>query len=313
MRKRAIEKLAMRIAMLSPRRRTDGVMTGLLLTLTFWGSFLLQCGDVEQNPGPKAPRASDSFRQTRLTSASARRTSTDTGSGQDSRQTSPPPSSQQPTMADLMERMDSLTSTMNCKFDGVERAIRDLTDQCTSLQSGVRELVEEVGILRKENQDLKRTNSELMAKVEVLEKKTDDLEGRSKRNNLIFYGIARGKNETNDQCEGKVRDLLIDRLDFTTDVEFDRVHRLSAKPDSPIVARCCFYRDKIMILKAKQKLKGSSVFIGEDFTSRVREIRQKLTPHLKNARQNGRRAAMVFDHLLIDGKKFYLHDFDQTE
>ena len=50
------------------------------------------------------------------------------------------------------------------------------------------------------------------------------------------------------------------------------------------------------ILKTKTKLKGSDVFIGEDFSSRVREIRRKLIPHLKKPRSEGKKITVVFDH-----------------
>ena len=59
-------------------------------------------------------------------------------------------------------------------------------------------------------------------------------------------------------------------------------------------------------MKERSKLKGSNIFIAEDFSQRVREIRKALTPHLKTARNQGKRAAMIYDHLLIDGKKFVL-------
>jgi hypothetical protein len=88
------------------------------------------------------------------------------------------------------------------------------------------------------------------------------------------------------------------------------VHRLSSKPNAPVIASCTFYRDKIKIMNAKRRLKGTNIFVGEDFSLRVREIRHKLTPHLKDKRREGCRAAMVFDHLLVDGKKFGLDDHD---
>ena len=66
-------KGAMKIAIVSLQTTVDGVTLGLLLSYLFWGSLLLQCGDVEQNPGP-----TDSMRQTRLASgrstANAQRT-----------------------------------------------------------------------------------------------------------------------------------------------------------------------------------------------------------------------------------------------
>ena len=54
------------------------------------------------------------------------------------------------------------------------------------------------------------------------------------------------------------------------------------------------------------KLKGRSTFITEDFPPRVREITKALTPHLITTRNSGKRATMIYDHLLIDGKKFVL-------
>ena len=138
------------------------------------------------------------------------------------------------------------------------------------------------------------------------ELKVDDLEGRSKRNNSIFYGLPRHENETQEECERIVNELIVDKLELTGDFQFDRIHRLNRKPNSPVIARCTFFRDKEKMLKAKNKLKGSNVFLGEDFSLRVRDIRKKLSPHLKKAKSEGKRATMIHDHLLIEGKKFYL-------
>ena len=154
--------------------------------------------------------------------------------------------------------------------------------------------------------ELTTENNNLKTQLQDLASKTDDLECRSKWNNLIFHGIPRADNETSQDCEGIVRDLITDKLELADDTEFDRVHRLSGKPNSPVVARCCFYKHKEKILKERRKLKGSNIFIAEDFSQRVREIRKALTPHLKTARNHGKRATMIYDHLLIDGKKFAL-------
>ena len=63
--KRSKLKAAMKLAIVILKPRVDGVTLGLLLSYLFWGNLLLQCGDVEQNPGP-----TDNMRQTRLTSGS---------------------------------------------------------------------------------------------------------------------------------------------------------------------------------------------------------------------------------------------------
>ena len=43
----------------------------------------------------------------------------------------------------------------------------------------------------------------------------------------------------------------------------------------------------------------------------MREVRRKLTPHLKKARSEDQKAFMVFDHLVIENKKFYIDEHDQ--
>ena len=67
------------------------------------------------------------------------------------------------------------------------------------------------------------------------------------------------------------------------------------------VRACATGCDKAHVRKSKQKLRGSNVFIGEDFSLRERETRRKLTPHLNTAKDDGKGVTMVFDHLVIEG------------
>ena len=141
-----------------------------------------------------------------------------------------------------------------------------------------------------------------------IENKSGDLESRSRRNNLLFYGMERGQGETNKDCEERLRDLITDQMELANDVEFDRVHRVGSKPDSPIIAKCTFYKDKVAILKAKKKLKGSNIFVGEDFSQGVREVRRKLSTFKKNLKGQDKHVSIVYDHLVVDGKSFFLSE-----
>ena len=87
-----------------------------------------------------------------------------------------------------------------------------------------------------------------------MDRKVDDLEGRAKRNNLIIHGLVRAEKETGEGCEGVLKDLITDRLELADDIQFDRVHRLNVMPNSPVVARCTFFKDKVKILKPQRKL-----------------------------------------------------------
>lgn len=303
---RAKLKAAMKIAIVSLKSRVDGVMLGLLLVYLFWGSLLLQCGDVELNPGPTHK---DSMRQTRLTSGSNAAT-TERTDGPQNTPSKAAASTKEPTLSDVMTTLQTMNSTMTSKLDGVSADVGLMREQFAELQGEVKGLREEVSALRLENDELKQSNYDMKTRLDELERKTDDLEGRSKRNNLIFYGLPRQEKETGVDCEDMLRDLITDKLELADEIVFDRVHRLSSKPNSPVIARCAFFKDKVKILKAKRKLQGSNIFIGEDFCARVRDIRRKLTPHLKAKRNEGCRVSMVFDHLLVDGKRFTVDDYN---
>ena len=162
-----------------------------------------------------------------------------------------------------MDTLKSMDRSLNANLD-------DVKGTTIELQTEVEVLKAQVGELQNENKSLKERMSRI-------ENKSDDLESRSRRNNLLFYGMERGQGETNKDCEERLRDLVTDQMELANDVEFDRVHRVGSKPDSPIIARCTFYKDKVAILKAKKKLKGSNIFVGEDFSQGMREVRRKLS------------------------------------
>ena len=285
-----------------------GVTLGLTHAAFCCQSLLRRCGDVELNPGPPKLDSSSSYRQTRLASCN-RRTSSDktvglepTTAAQVTGTTGE--SANEPTLKDVM----SMLVEMNSKFDTIKTDMKDMKDSFAHIKTEVDGMKETVVKMKAENESLHKENKEMKTKLANLELKTDELECRSKRNNLLFYGFDRPDNETAKDCEETVQDFLTDRLEMSQSVEFDRVHRLNNKANSPIIARCTYFKDKDKILKSRGKLRGSTIFIGEDFSVRVRDIRKKLTPHLKAARNNGKRATMIYDHLLIDGKKFGIDD-----
>jgi len=316
MAKREIFVKKMRIRVVSLKSRTSGLLFGFALSYLFWGSLLLiRCGDVEQNPGPgeknaeKSATSTSNMRQTRLGTATSKERASSAGNRSAMSSPAPPSSpaaSQNLTLADVMLKLNGMDMSMNNKLDGVLEEVADIKGKFGMMQEEVGELRREVDSLRQENQQLKDHRDALWNKVEGLEKKTDDLEGRSKRNNLIFYGMDKQQGETNASCELRLQDLCTDRLELSETVEFDRVHRISNKPNSPLIARCSNYKDKVKILKAKNKLKGSNIFVGEDYSQSVRETRKKLNATMKTMRSEGKNVTMVFDHLFCEGKRLYL-------
>lgn len=303
-----------KVSKLHMRTRTTGVMLGLLLAHFVFCNLLMRCGDVESNPGPGSKdRQKDTLRQTRLQSASAgggsgRRESltNNNNSGNNSFSNKSNDNTTEPTLKDILSKLVSMEGNIDKKLGGLRD---EMVAAQEKMRADVQELMQEVAGLREENASLKKRNDDLEARVGDMEDKLDDLEGRSRRNNVLFYGLPKPSNETGEACEKTVQEFLKSKMGLNKDVQFDRVHRTGNKPTSPIIARCTFYKDKVLILKGKSELSKikSPVYVGEDFSTRVRDIRRKLTPHLKEAKGAGKKATLVYDHILIDGKKFVLN------
>ena len=79
------------------------------------------------------------------------------------------------------------------------------------------------------------------------------LEDRSKQNNLRFEGIKYHENESWEDCENKIYDLLEKKLEMNTErVVIEQAHLIGKKNKNrlrPIVAQFSFYKDKMNILK----------------------------------------------------------------
>ena len=73
---------------------------------------------------------------------------------------------------------------------------------------------------------------------------------------IIYYGIQRKEDETRQDCEELVCEMIADKLELAETIQFDRVHRLNAKPNSPIVARCIFYKDKKKHSEGEKEVEG---------------------------------------------------------
>ena len=91
---------------------------------------------------------------------------------------------------------------------------------------------------------------------------------------------------------------------------FHRVHRLGRPRQGvnsrPIIAKFLLFKDKDRVLRNAYKLKDTPFSISEDFYDATREKRKMLFPHLKKAKDAGKRAFLKVDALHIDGSVFHV-------
>jgi hypothetical protein len=156
--------------------------------------------------------------------------------------------------------------------------------------------------------------SRLQDCVNYLEYKIDDLENRGRRQNLVLFGIPEDRDENWDSVEEKVRRVISDRLGINLSNQcIQRCHRLGRKYEGKARAVICYFwsfKTKEKILRNKSKLRGTGIYIEEDFSHKVRSERQKLQPYLVEARNRGSFAYLQYKYLYIDGRRFTLSQLE---
>ena len=112
----------------------------------------------------------------------------------------------------------------SCSFIG-----RENDDQKKELEKARSEM----GRLRTEYTNMQSDANVLNVKNGALKAKVTDLESRSMRDNLLFYGITeRGQHEN---CEGLVKEVCVDTLGLqdAENMTFDRIHRMGRIKSDP--------------------------------------------------------------------------------
>lgn len=113
-----------------------------------------------------------------------------------------------------------------------------------------------------------------------LNDKSGYIEGQSRRNNIIIDGINESASEKWSDSEDKVKKLLSEKLQIDHHkIELERAHKTGKPSPSstrprPIVVKFLRYKDKMEVLSKAKALKGTDIFINEDFSEAVRQKRK---------------------------------------
>ena len=113
--------------------------------------------------------------------------------------------------------------------------------------------------------------------LKTLAYKSLDLEARSRRNNLVFWGFMENPQEN---CFSRVRDMISDLIGVDADnMYISRAHRMGKfKRGScrPIIVNFRDYCDIEMIMSKAYMLKGTVFSVDRDFPKEISDARKKL-------------------------------------
>ena len=150
---------------------------------------------------------------------------------------------------------------------------------------------------------------------ESLNAKLIDLESRSMRENLLFYGLPEGGD--GDDCDALVKAFCTDQLEMRGDyvhnmifLIFDRAHRVDQKAGSkvrPIVLKFHYYTEREKVRQTfnfTDKLKSSNHRVGVQLSKKIRDAKKPLYSVMKKAKDEGQHVKFVGKKLYINGKEY---------
>ncbi|CAN7949144.1 unnamed protein product, partial [Ixodes pacificus] len=149
--------------------------------------------------------------------------------------------------------------------------------------------------------------------VAKMDDRIDDLENRSRRNNIIVYDVPEAANETAESLQSQVVNGIFGEKLGVCITSTERLHRIgkrTAHRPRPVIVKLFNFSEKTLIFKNCRKLKGSSISVSEDFSERVRGIRKNLWNSAAENRTRGDKVNLVYDKLEINNTLF-VWDFER--
>ena len=207
----------------------------------------------------------------------------------------------------LFEKLDVINKKIvkhEERLQFVEKPVKDMEESltvCKDIDGEKIKNIEKKMVTIQGDIKTYKENTPEVKEIGDMKEKMREMEDRSRRNNLRIDGIDEVNGETWDDTEERVLDLLENRLQINN-VRIERAHRIfrkgknSTKPRS-IIIKLLDYKDKKLILDNAKKMKGSGVYIYEDFSAETMAIRNDLWPEVKRLRDAGKFAILKYDKI----------------
>lgn len=196
-----------------------------------------------------------------------------------------------------------IMESTNTRMDSQLKDIQELKISLQFTQGEVDTIKEEKRKLTESTDTVQNDFYKVCENLHDITDKLEYLEGQSRRKNLVFEGVLESPGETWADAEEKINQLLREKLQLQHPVEMERVHRVG-KPGGrdwprPIIAKLLRWKDREAILQRAKQLKGTKIYINEDYMDSIKMKRKELMPELRAARERGDIAFLRYDKLIV--------------
>nr|XP_047131914.1 uncharacterized protein LOC124810986 [Hydra vulgaris] len=217
----------------------------------------------------------------------------------------------------VTERLEKIESDLNHDKIKIKSMLKDINELKESIDfqeeiskkriSETNNRIDDVKKLYNEKTLLDSNNESNILK--DIKEKLIDLENRSRRNNLRIDGVKELPGESWEDRTKIVKNIFTEKLQINKEIIIERAHRSGAiktGKERSIVLKLLHFNDKKLILQNSKKLRGTGVFVNEDFAKETIEKRKKLWGEVIKLRKEGKYAILKFDSIFCrDHKKYF--------
>lgn len=208
-----------------------------------------------------------------------------------------------------VDNLETKVKNMDTRLLEVESSCSYASDEIDSTKKNINTATKDIGIFKnKFDENVKNFE----AKTQELDTKLNDLEARSMRENLLFYGF---KENDGENCEDLILDLIKTKLEIDSNISLDRVHRIGKPKDKgnrPIVAKFHNYKDRELVritsFNKQTELRALNLGVGVQQTKSTMEKRRPLYSVMNREKDAGNIVKWAGSKLLVrsgSGGKFH--------
>ena len=227
-------------------------------------------------------------------------------------------------MASIMEKLNKI-DTLVVSVNEIKHQIKDLSTELNGVKmiaetaeakakaatEAVKVAADTLNTAIKEIEQLKVKSHQ----VDVMNEKLIKQEAYSRCDNILIDGIPETVGESNIDCIKKVLNIFETTMGIenaSTRIKIVRAHRIgpvrkfAIRPRTMIV-KFHWYQDKMEVWSRCDKLRGSNIWLSDDYPAEWAHRRQILKPVMKAAKQMKMNASMSEDKLIINKGTYTVH------
>ena len=202
----------------------------------------------------------------------------------------------------INQRLDKLAQDITNNTNRIDKIAEENNEIKYSLETTQEIWNTKANDMKEEINTLKE---ELKERDKFFKEKLRIMEDRSRRNNIRVEGIPESENESWEETEKKLKEIIKTDLQIETEIEIERAHRVKKRNHNDeertgpktVIAKILRYKDKEEILQKAKVIRSTRYYFKEDFSNETIEIRKRLWTEVERLREEGKYAVINYDRI----------------